>query len=63
MTRRRGCIASANAAHKLAELLLQRAEKEESDMANKKTAKKKRLKEQKRATQANEYVQTKLEGH
>ena len=53
---------SARAAMNLAAVLEYRTLKEEQDMANRKTAKKKRLKEQKKQEQALQYVQTKLGG-
>ena len=56
-------VKSARAAMNLAAILEYRTLKEEQDMANRKTAKKKRLKEQKKQEQALQYVQTKLGGN
>lgn len=55
-------VKSARAAMNLAAILEYQTLKEEQDMANRKTAKKKRLKEQKKQEQALQYVQTKLGG-
>jgi len=58
----RSNLKSARAAMNLAAMLEYRTFKEEQAMANRKTAKKKRLKEQKKQEQALQYVQTKLGG-
>ena len=58
----RPTLKSAKAASNLAAILEYRTLKEEQAMANKKTAKKKRLKELKKQEQALQYVQYKLGG-
>ena len=55
-------LKSAKAAINLAAMLEYRTFKEEQDMANRKTAKKKHLKEQKRQEEAQRYVQSILQG-
>lgn len=55
-------LKSARAAMNLAAVLEYRTLKEEQDMANRKTAKKKYLKEQKRKEEAQRNVQSLLQG-